>query len=335
MAGPPRATLAHWAQYLGLRGADAFLQSFDLEQNYQTAGALGSLFYRLSGKRADRARENIARSFPEWDRAQVDAVTEASLRHMFQLFLVDGTAAPRLLTPDSWPTHARLGEMKGVVGRLVRQEPIVFITGHCGNWELLGSALSLMGFPMTAVARPLDNPLLNKWVMGVREARGARIVTKWGVTPVLQREIERGGRLGFIADQNAGDGGLFVPFFGRLASAYKSIALLAMRYEVPVAAGVAIRQGERFKYEVSIEDVITPDDWKQRDDPLYYITARYTHAIERMVRRAPEQYLWIHRRWKSRPKHEREGLPLPNRLKRQLAELEWLDQDARERLEQR
>jgi KDO2-lipid IV(A) lauroyltransferase len=159
-----------------------------------------------------------------------------------------------------------------------------------------------------------------------------RIITKWGATPILQDVLRSGGRVAFIADQNAGDQGLFVPFFGRLASSYKSIGLLAMRYQVPTAAGVAPRLEGRFKYELTATDIIRPEDWADHPDPLFYITARFNRAMELMIRRTPEQYLWVHRRWKSRPRHERLGRPIPRRLITKLETLPWLTSQEIERL---
>ena len=142
--------------------------------------------------------------------------------------------------PEQGPPHQEsMVQEEAALDRLVRGEPVIFVTGHCGNWEVLGYAMSLLGFPMAALARPLDNPLINEWLLGVREARGMQIITKWGATSLLPRLIEDGHAVGFIADQNAGDQGLFVPFFGRLASSYKTIGLLAMRYKVPIMAASA------------------------------------------------------------------------------------------------
>jgi KDO2-lipid IV(A) lauroyltransferase len=115
-----------------------------------------------------------------------------------------------------------------------------------------------------------------------------------------------------------------VPFFGRLASSYKSIGLLAMRYEIPIVAGCARRIGESMRYELACTDFIHPEDWVDQPDPLFYITARYNRAIERMIRSVPEQYLWLHRRWKSRPKHERLGRSAPRRLVARLEALPWM-----------
>src|SRR6185503_3598269 len=109
----------------------------------------------------------------------------------------------------------------------------------------------------------------------------------------------------FVADQNAGSKGMFVDFFGRKASAYKSIGLLAMQHDCPIVCGYARRLDDRFKFVVGVQDVIFPADWKQQVDPLRYITQRYTTALEDIVRQDPGQYWWVHRRWKSRPKGEK------------------------------
>src|SRR5690606_3396992 len=109
---------------------------------------------------------------------------------------------------------------------------------------------------------------------------------------------------GFVADQNAGDRGLHVPYFGRLASSYKSIALLAVQHNATVivgqarriAAGAGAPRGVR--YRIELQDVFGPRDWAGFDDPMFYVTARYRRGLEQLVRAAPEQYLWMHRIWK-------------------------------------
>ena len=163
-----------------------------------------------------------------------------------------------------------------------------------------------------------------------------RILTKWGATDQVARLLEGddpvGRRIGFIADQNAGGNGLYVPFLGRLASSYKSIGLLAMRYETPIVAGFARRIGDRFAYRMEIVDRFGPEDWADQPDPLFYITARFNRAIEKMVELCPEQYLWVHRRWKSRPNWELKGRPMPAMLRRKLEELPWMDQATLDRI---
>jgi KDO2-lipid IV(A) lauroyltransferase len=129
-------------------------------------------------------------------------------------------------------------------------------------------------------------------------------VGKKGATQEITGLLGNGGVVGFVADQNAGHKGIFVDFFGRKASTYKSIGLLAMQYDVPVVIGYARRIDGRFKFRIGTHDIIYPKDWKDQPDPLLYITQRYTKAIEDFVRADPGQYLWLHRRWKTRPKGE-------------------------------
>lgn len=324
------SAIVNWSQYLGVRVMAGLIQCFDVDQNLQTAGLVGSIFGTLTPKRCARAAENLRASFPDWSDERIERTAFESIRHMFQVFMVESLIAPRLISPTSWSKYVRVGDVRGVLDLLLKGEPAIFCTGHCGNWELLGCVLAAIGYPLVALARPLDNPLINDWLLGIREARGMTIVTKWGATPILQETLRSNGRLGFIADQNAGDQGLFVPFFGRFASAYKSIGLLAMRYNVPIVAGGALRINDRFEYKLHFADLIRPEEWADQPDPLFYITARYSRAIEHTVRAAPEQYLWIHRRWKSRPKFIRDGHAMPSKLIAKIEQLPWMTQTERD-----
>ncbi|MSR70379.1 MAG: hypothetical protein EXS17_08555 [Phycisphaerales bacterium] len=322
------------AQYAALRSLFGLFHMFGVDQNMRTAAGCGRAYFRAVPRHRERAIGHIARSLPDLSHDQVHALAQRSVESLFQMFMVETVAIPRLLTPTSWPSYVRPLGISGELKLLLGRDPALFVTGHCGNWELLGYSLALLGFNMSALARPLDNPWLDRWIRTVREARGLQVLTKWGATTEVQRLIEQGGRVGFIADQNAGDDGLFVPFFGRLASSYKSIGLLAMRYETPIAVGSARRCDGTFSYELDHCDIILPREWADQPDPLFYITARFNRAIELAIRRAPEQYLWVHRRWKSRPAHERLGKPLPPRLREKLKALPWMTDDELHRLEQ-
>ena len=320
------------AQYAALRGLFGVFHMFGVNQNMRTSAACGRLYFRAVRRHRERAIGHITRSLPHLTPSEVHELAERSVESLFQMFIVETVAIPRLLTPTSWPKYVRPSHINGPLRLLTERDPVLFLTGHCGNWELLGFVLALLGFQMSALARPLDNPYIDRWIRDVREARGLHVLTKWGATTEVQKIIEAGGRVGFIADQNAGDDGLFVPFFGRLASSYKSIGLIAMRYEIPIAVGAARRCNGQFSYELDDLDTIYPCDWQDQPDPLFYITARFNRAIELGIRRAPEQYLWVHRRWKSRPPHERLGRAMPDRLKEKLRSLPWMTDEEMDRL---
>jgi len=319
------SALANHLAYYGIRAFGTALQCLPIERNLSIAGRVGGMWARRDGRRRKRAAENIARSFPEFDAATADDLARRSMRYLIQFFGVELVSTPRLITPGSWPRYLRLGEVTEAIRLILDRRPLLFITGHCGNFELLGYGLATIGFPLTALARPLDMPRVNDWVISVRERRGMNVITKFGAIERLPALLEQRRPVAFIADQNAGDRGVFVPFFGRLASAYKSIALLAMRYDATIICGACHREHpNRFGYAIDVYDVIEPEAWAEQDDAQFYITARYTRAIEEMVRRHPEQYFWVHRRWKSRPRHERLGRPFPDRLRARLERLPWM-----------
>ncbi|MFI4859161.1 MAG: lysophospholipid acyltransferase family protein [Phycisphaerales bacterium JB063] len=325
-----------WTQYLALRSVAAAVTAFDVDLNLRSFGAIAQGICRLPWPRiaqrhVSRSAEHLRRAFPDWPEERVIEVAEGSLRNLVQFF-VDVLHTPRLIHRDNWPDRIDTHAMGEAIEVLNSDRPVLLVTGHVGNFELLGYALSTFGYPLAALARPLDNPLIYDWLLGIREKRGTKIITKWDATEQMTDVLSSGGALGFIADQNAGDRGMFVPFMGRLASAYKSIGLLAMRYNATVVCGYALRREGRFDYEMGTTDIIYPSDWADHPDPLFYITARYTRAIELMIRKAPEQYWWMHRRWKSRPRYERLGKPMPGALRHHLESLPWMTPELMEQV---
>jgi len=319
--------IVNQAAYVALRSLGTFMQCFEINDVMASVGSIGDQWFGCDRRRRDRCISHIRTSLPHLSLDEASDLSRLSMRHLLQTFLVELLFTPRLITPTTWPKYVRLGNVREALATLTANRPAIFLSGHCGNFELLGFTLATVGFPMTALARPLDFPRINDWLLDVRQKRGMTILTKFGATDQAVSLIERGQRVAFIADQNAGDRGMFVPFFGRLASAYKSIGLLAMRYDVPIICGMARRdRPDVFRYTLELADVIEPAHWKDQPDPLYYITARYTRSIEEMVRQAPDQYFWVHRRWKSRPPHERAGKHMPDALRRKLTALPWMTQ---------
>ena len=294
----------HWIVYIAVRLVAVALHAFPVDLNLQTARLLGNIMYAVDKKHRDRAMANLRRSFPEKSEAECQALARRSMQQMVMLF-VEVLFTTRLIRVDTWTKYVQLENFHDVQEMLLRREKgMIMLTGHYGNWEILGYVLATLGFQTVSIARPLDNPYVSKFLFGVREKTGQRIIAKKGATPEVTAALDKKLTVAFIADQNAGSKGMFVDFFGRLASTYKSIGLLAMEYDVPVVIGYARRVDDRFHFKAGPHDVIYPEDWKSQDDPLRYITQRFTKAIEDIVREDPGQYWWVHRRWKSRPRGE-------------------------------
>lgn len=304
VAKKQRNDLIDRLQYVALRVVAMLFLCFPVNTNLQTAKLLGTLLYRFDRKHRERALANLRRSFPEKSEQQLQRLAERSMQELFMLF-VEVLFTTRLIRIDTYADYVEMENFEPVVDLLLKQERgLILLTAHYGNFEILGYTLATLGFATSSIARPLDNRYISDWLFGVREKLGQRIITKKGATEAVVDVMEEKGAVGFVADQNAGTKGIFVDFFGRKASTYKSIGLVAMQYEVPIVIGYARRITDRFKFHVAAQDIIYPKDWADQDNPLYYITQRYTKAIEDFIQADPGQYWWVHRRWKTRPKGE-------------------------------
>jgi KDO2-lipid IV(A) lauroyltransferase len=296
-----RNPVADYLVYLGARLLVMFMHMFRPETNYVTARLLGNLMSRFDRRHRRRAEEHLRISFPDWPVSKRRSVARASLRNLVYL-AVEFLFTTRRITPGLWRRHVVPHNMQESLRLLLeRRTGMIFLTGHFGNWEVVGYTMAALGFPNTAIARRLDNPYLDAYVMDQRQKHGMTILDKRGASSVAPDVLDAKGAVSFIADQDAGKKGLFVDFFGRPASTYKAIALLAIRHRVPIIVGFGKRLGKDYRFEIGVHRIIHPRDWAEQDDPLTYITQQYTAALEEIIRAAPQQYLWVHRRWKHRP----------------------------------
>jgi KDO2-lipid IV(A) lauroyltransferase len=343
--GADKWTLGDAATYATIRGVVGTLGALPVGMNMALMRRIAEVFAhsRFNRNRADRARENLRWCFPDWTEEQVERATVDAYKHLFSL-AAEAIATPSRITAETWAHYIELGQVRDALRVMLDRPPCILVTAHSGNWEVIGFALGLLGFRVHAVYRPLDMRAADRWVREVRSARGLFLLDKFGAMRQAPGIMTRGEMLAFTADQNAGARGMFVPFFDRLTSTYKSIGLLAMQYNAPIVCGHALRIGKHgpevpeslndqtFRYRVHVEDIILPEDWAGQPDPLFYITSRYRNAIERMVLASPSQYLWMHRYWKARPPHEEAGKPFPNRLREKIETLPWMTPERVERL---
>jgi Kdo2-lipid IVA lauroyltransferase/acyltransferase len=296
-----RNPILDYLAYLGVRLFATFVHMFGWKANYRTARIIGNLMFRFDRRHRERALEHLHASFPDWSEQQCRHVAKAAMRNIVYVG-IEVLFTTRLITPARWRRHISLTNMSETIRLLVeRKTGAVMATPHFGNWEVVGYMMATLGFPVDAVARPLDNPYINEYILGVRENTGMRILYKKGATRSMDDVLENKGILGFIPDQDAGKKGMYVNFFGRLASTYKSVGLMAMTHNVPLIVGYGKRLDEEYHFEIGIERVIMPEEWAGREDPLRWLTQEWTTAMEAVIRRAPEQYLWMHRRWKHQP----------------------------------
>jgi KDO2-lipid IV(A) lauroyltransferase len=297
----PRSKVVDCLVYVVVRLIVCAIQILPYRLACDVAEALAWVAYHVNGRHRRVAADNLRHAFPgRYSEAEIDRMVRAVYRHFLTL-LVDIIHVPRLLHPQNWRRHVEM-ETQQWSHWLLMGRPLLLVTGHFGNWELGGYALGLLGVHTYAIARTLDNPYLDRFLRRFRERTGQKLLAKKGDFDQMQAILASGGVLGTLADQDAGQRGLFVDFFGRPASTHKAVALLAIEHRVPLlVVGMPKLDGPALRYRVVIEDVILPEDYADRPDAVRSITQRFTTALERLVRQWPTQYFWLHRRWKHQP----------------------------------
>jgi len=290
-------------------------QSLPLRAAARLTDTLALLIHRLPARinRRKVAEENIRRSFTELDDSQIDAIILGMWQHLFRM-VFEITHIRRRLRLETTPLILDFYQRDECVQAVMAGRKVIFLGGHFGNWEISVNTFGHFGFPMGVIARDLDNPWLHRWFLNYRQSSGNWIISKKGGGNELIDSLETCGMASLLCDQDAGPRGVFVDFFGRPASTFKSIALLAMEYDAILVVGGGLRLSRSAStrtnwvpFELATQAVIDTRQFAGRNT-LNEITQAFTSALEKLIHRAPEQYFWVHRRWKSEPRRRQRAL---------------------------
>ncbi len=288
---------ADYAAYLLLRLLLCVIQALPMEICHALSTGAGWLCWNVLRFRRAVVTENLRFAFPEKTLPQRDAIAAAMWEHLF-LMIVEVAHAPRKVRRTTWRQYSSPPSMNEMLERLIDERPLIIISGHLGNFEMGGYLLALHGFPSHTVARKLDNPYLDRFLNRFRSATGQHIVPMKGSIEHVTKVMERGGTIVLLGDQHAGRGGYWVNFFGRPAATHKAVAVLTLSSRAPTAITVSLRHDRPLYFEMKVADIIDPvaDDFEMRTVPE--LTEWYTQHLETLIRSHPEQYWWVHRRWK-------------------------------------
>ena len=263
---------------------------------------LGGLFFRLVPRRRKIALENVASAFPEESDKRQEQIARESFTSIILTFL-EFTKFRRVFTGSDALEKVRESsdglEQLFQKARKIHDESggCIFVTPHIGNWEFLPHVSALVGIPLTVVVRPLDNHHLEKLIYQSRTETGQAMIPKRNAFFVLQKTLQGGRSIGMLPDQSTMKG-ITVNFFGRKATATPVPALLAITHNRPLVV-VACCRKTGGKYEGFVCDPIWPGRYESEKAEISRITARMTEDMESIIRKYPEQYLWMHNRWKT------------------------------------
>jgi len=267
------------------------------------ASAAASLLLLLLPKLRRTAEFNLRLAFPEWTRDQQSAVLNQMTRNLGWM-AAEFARLPHY-TKENIEKLVVLDGHENFLAGQSRGKGVIYLTGHIGAWELSSFAHALYGFPLHYMARPLDNQPLDALVNRYRGLSGNKPIYKNEAARTMLRVLKDAGTVGILADQNTmPEEGVFVDFFGTPACTTSGIARVALHTDAAVVPGYAFWDENlrkyRLRFEPPVELVRTGDT--ERD--VLQNTQRFAKVLEEIIRKYPGQWIWIHARWKNRPKGE-------------------------------
>lgn len=267
------------------------------------AAFVARVLYTMLRKLRRTAEFNLRLAFPDWSDAQRETVIRGMVRNLG--WMAAEFARLSKYTKDNIEQAVVLSGHENFLEGQRRGKGVLYLTGHIGGWELSSFAHALYGFPLHYMARPLDNVRVDALVNRYRCLSGNQPIFKNESARALLRILRESGTVGILADQNTmPEEGVFVDFFGKAACTTTGIARVALHTDAAVVPGYAYwDQGiGRYKlhFDPPVELVRTGDT--ERD--VYVNTQKFANVIENIIRKYPEQWVWVHARWKTRPKGE-------------------------------
>lgn len=291
----PRA--GHFLAYCLLRLVFCLAQALPLSACRWGSRVLATVFCDVLRVRRRITDENLRHAFPEMNAAQRRWLAWRMWEHLFLFGAEVAQARRKLRGGNYWHYIKFVGEAE-FTRALLSERPLILVTAHFGNFELASQVIALFGHPLYSVARPLDNPYLDRFINDLRAGCGQTMLSKQSDYERILDLLAAGATVSFVADQYAGTKGCWVEFFNRPASAHKAIALLALQHQAPIVVGYCQRRGGPLEYELVLQGTFDPRTAEPTLNSVKQVTQWFTHEFETMIRRRPEQYWWLHRRWK-------------------------------------
>jgi len=261
---------------------------------------LGRLLGDLDRRHVAIAADNLRRAFPEWDQPRFLRTARSVYAHfgqvLFDIVWMAGRSREEVLglVDDEGREHVEAARTEG--------RGVVLVTAHIGNWELSGLAHGWLFGPIGVVARPLDNPALDRRLNAFRESGGNEVISKFEALREVMRRLREGGAVGILLDQNVQESdGVFVEFFARPAATTTAAAAFAVKTGCALLLGHTEIKPEG-RYRLVYDPPVRWSSSGDREDDIRRLTQVLTRRIEGWIREVPEQWLWIHRRWKTQPR---------------------------------
>ncbi|MDH3626887.1 MAG: lysophospholipid acyltransferase family protein [Acidobacteriota bacterium] len=263
---------------------------------------LGALARRLNSRHRTIALTNLQTAMPHLSDDEALEITHNCWKHFGEILL--DTLSVRRLGPDSVGTEVHYEGLEHVQNAYGSGRGVLLFSGHFGHWELIALMQGHLGLPLSIVARPLDNPYLEKMLTALRGSSGNILIYKRHAVRAMVKSLRNSIGAALLIDQDAREEGVFVPFFGRPASTTPTLARLALRTGAMIIPMYSVPRPDG-SWTIIYEPPVEVDPEADRIAETHRVTALCTAKLEGWIRQRPELWLWMHRRWKSVEGQER------------------------------
>lgn len=291
-------------EYLAVRSIFGFIGMFPLKTSMKIGKTMGSFIASFIPKLKKTANRNLKIALPELSDNEKAKILKGCLQSLGRQL--------GLVAHFKKFTHEDIRNLVEIEGREIFEKThelgkgMLLFTGHFGSWEVFNLLPLAFGYPMNLLVRRIDNPKVEAFVDSFRRFFGGKTIDKTKSARTMFRLLENGEMLGVMADLNAQEReGVFVDFFGVAASTTTSIARLALKTNAIVMPVFAVWNEEKQKYVVHLEPPIDFVKSENDNENVRVLTQKVTNVVEKYVRQYPEQWMWIHKRWNTRPKGEK------------------------------
>lgn len=287
--------MRRYVEYYFLKTLETVFNLFSLGISRRIGMCIGRIAYLVDRSHRLIARENLCAVFKNKKLQEIDKIIKRVYLNLGQ------SLAEFFYIP--WINRGFVDKFVEIKGKeymdraLAQGRGVINVVGHFGNWELINPIYRVFDYPLTAVAYPQNNKLTNEVINQYRTSTGAVIVSNEEPYKNLVEILRKGRLLSLVADQDAGDHGIFVDFLGKQASTAKGPAILALRTPAPIIITCLVRKGSGYQMIMSEPlEIVKTGNWKE---DVLINTRLWCKVLEDHIQQYPDQWFWLHRRWKT------------------------------------
>lgn len=296
-----RSKISDFVQYISLKTLVAVIRLIPLHIGVLVLKSLAYLFYLFDKKQRKIAYENLRNAYgDELSDIQMRKIIRSNYLH-FALVWLDFVKLPRIVNTSNWQNYFQVEGLEFARKALKEGKGIIFVTGHVGNWEVLGCAFDFFFHPLHSIAKHLKNPFVDRFLTRLREEGRQKIIFTEDASREIIRVLRNNKLLGILVDQNARENNIFVDFFGQKAATTRSVATISLKMGAPIIMIFLRRTDKKYKFKITLSKPIQIERTGNLEKDILSLTQRYTTIIESRIREHPHEWLWMQRRWKTKP----------------------------------